>query len=98
MKPGFITKNSQTHSYECRKSSFRRIKNRFTLLLGANAAGTHKITPYIIHKLANPRCFLNNSEQVNGFVYASNPSAWMYLNNFRDWFLRYILCRSTKFL
>lgn len=58
-------------------------KERISILLCANAAGTHKITPLIIGKAKNPRCMKNFNSPVE---YTNSKNAWMTGFIFRHWF------------
>lgn len=58
-------------------------KERVTFLIGANASGSHKLTPMVIGKAKSPRCFKNFA---NPFIYTNSSNAWMTANIFHDWF------------
>ena len=53
----------------------KRSKQRITLLLGANMDGTDCLTPLVIGKSANPRCFKN--VKTLPVTYRNNNKAWM---------------------
>lgn len=58
-------------------------KERVTFLLCSNADGSHKVTPMVLGKSANPRCFKGFK---NPLIYNSSRSAWMTSALFYDWF------------
>lgn len=58
-------------------------KERITFMLCANADGSHKVSPTVIGKSANPRCFKGFKNPV---TYSNSPSAWMTSKLFYDWF------------
>lgn len=75
----------RTYVSACEKTApGRKIqKQRVTVLLCANADGSHKNTPLVIGKSAKPRCF-------NGFDnplgYSNSRNAWMTSAIFHEWF------------
>lgn len=60
-------------------------KERITVLLTANMDGSQKLTPLVIGKAANPRCF----KGIKSFPtsYKSNKKAWMTTELFNNWLL-----------
>lgn len=74
-----------TYVKACEKTApGRKIrKERISFMLCSNADGSHKVTPLVIGKSKNPRCF-------NGFksplVYDFSKNAWMTSRIFVDWF------------
>lgn len=52
-------------------------KDRITVLLTSNAAGSEKIKPLVIGKSQNPRCFKNVKKQNLPVNYYANKTAWM---------------------
>lgn len=75
----------KTFVHACEKTApGRKVpKERITIMLCANADGSHKLNPMVIGKSANPRCFKNFK---NPLHYASSPSAWMTSKIFYEWF------------
>jgi hypothetical protein len=63
----------------------KRKTDRVTLLLCANADGSHKLKPLVIGKFANPRCFNNVDFQSFDVDYCANQKAWMTGDIFRSW-------------
>lgn len=58
-------------------------KDRVTIMLCSNAAGTHKLKPLLIGKYAKPRCFNNFN---NPMDYVNSKNAWMTKHIFTNWF------------
>jgi hypothetical protein len=54
----------------------KKPKERISIMLCANADGTHKVKPLIIGKSLNPRCFKNFQPKLYCDYYANNK-AWM---------------------
>lgn len=52
-------------------------KLRLTVLLGANADGSEKLTPLIIGKSKKPRCFKSMKPNHLPVLYRSNATVWM---------------------
>lgn len=59
-------------------------KERITVLLCANAAGTHKCKPLVIGKSARPRALKNVHELP--VTYTANTKAWVTQKIFLEWF------------
>ncbi|XP_013793871.1 tigger transposable element-derived protein 6-like, partial [Limulus polyphemus] len=58
-------------------------KERITVLLGCSATG-EKLTPLIIGRAANPRCFRGYSTSSLSVTYQANKGAWMTSTIFKD--------------
>jgi hypothetical protein len=65
-------------------SGHKSSKERLTVLVCANAAGTHKLKLFVVGKFKNPRAFKN--VQHLPVDYKAQTSAWMNLELFRYWF------------
>ncbi|XP_013774244.1 tigger transposable element-derived protein 6-like [Limulus polyphemus] len=59
-------------------------KERITVLLGCSATG-EKLTPLVIGRAANPRCFRGYSTSSLPVTYQANKRAWMTSTIFKDW-------------
>ena len=62
-------------SYEDKAKGFKISKEKVTILLCANAAGTHRCTPLLIRKSKNPRCLKKIISPP--VIYRGNKSSWM---------------------
>lgn len=62
---------------------YKTSKERVTILVCANATGTHKIPLLLIGKSKNPRCFKNIRVPL---IYKNQKSAWMNSEIFIDWY------------
>lgn len=60
-------------------------KQRVTVLACTNATGSHKLTPLVIGKSKNPRCFKGWN---NPLLYNNSQSAWMTSFIFKEWFFK----------
>lgn len=60
-------------------------KERVTILVGANMAGTEKLPLLMIGKAKNPRCFKN--VRTKPVEYQANTKAWMTADIFEDWLI-----------
>lgn len=65
---------------------FKQRKDRVTLLLGTNWAGTHKLKPLCIGKFARPRCLQHVNMSELPVLYTHSKKAWMTASLFEDWF------------
>lgn len=75
-----------TYVTACEKTApGRKIrKERVSFLLCSNADGSHKVTPFVIGKSKQPRCFKGFQ---NPLVYDHSTKAWMTSRIFINWFL-----------
>ncbi|CAH0729636.1 unnamed protein product, partial [Brenthis ino] len=64
-------------------TGYKTSKERVTILVCANATGTHKIPLLLIGKSKNPRCFKNIRVPL---IYKNQKSAWMNSEIFIDWY------------
>lgn len=62
---------------------YKTSKERVTILVCANATGTHKIPLLLIGKSKKPRCFKNIRVPL---IYKNQKSAWMSSEIFIDWY------------
>ena len=68
-----------------RLSGRKKNKERITIGLCSNAAGTTKLKPIVIGKCKCFKCFKNVNIKNMGILYTYNASAWMTGIIFRDW-------------
>ncbi|XP_077022752.1 jerky protein homolog [Tamandua tetradactyla] len=74
-------------------SGLKQNKDRLTVLVCANAAGSHKIKPLVVGKCSGPRAF--KGIQHLPVVYKAQGNAWMDKGIFSDWF-HHIFVPSVK--
>ncbi|XP_053373996.1 jerky protein homolog-like [Mercenaria mercenaria] len=65
---------------------FKQVKDRITVLLCCNMAGTHKLAPLVIGKFGKPRCFHHVNMKSLPALYTHSKNAWMTSVIFEDWF------------
>lgn len=65
---------------------FKKNKERITVGVCCNAAGSHKIPLFVIGKSAKPRAFKHTNLSSLPVYYRSQKSAWMNSNLFEEWF------------
>lgn len=68
---------------------FKKNKDRLTVLLCANASGSHRLTPFVIGKSKTPRAFKNVANLP--VHYAAQQNAWITAALFKDWFLHHFV-------
>jgi len=73
----------------------KKDKERLSIALCANADGSHKLTPLVIGKYANPRCFKHVNIRNLPIIYRNNTKAWMLTSLFQEW-LQYFDREVTK--
>jgi len=61
-------------------------KDRITVLLACNWAGSCKAKPLVIGRSAHPRCFHHTAMASLPTVYQSSKNAWMTSEIFSNWF------------
>lgn len=66
---------------EKKPAGYKPAKERVTLMVCGNAAGTHKVPLFMIGKTRKPRCWRSVPEN-----YAAQPSAWMSAELFVRWY------------
>ncbi|XP_069741553.1 jerky protein homolog [Narcine bancroftii] len=71
----------------------KRNKERITVLLCANASGSHRVKLTVVGKCAKPRCFKGIAHLPVG--YQSQSNAWMDVDIFTRWF-HHIFVPSVK--
>ena len=69
------------------RKGIKTSKDRITVLLACSAAG-EKLTPLVIGKAANPRCFRGVDKALIPVTYRSNRKAWMTGVLFSEWLER----------
>lgn len=72
---------------------FKQSKDRLTVLVCANMAGTHKVKLCVIGKYRKPRCFKNLTYLP--VDYRAQSNAWMDAETFTNWF-RHVFVPSVK--
>lgn len=78
-----LPENTYISENEKAAAGHKKAKERITVMLCANATGTHKVKPLVIGKARKPRCFKGFQ---NPLDYNSSKNAWMTLNIFKEWF------------
>lgn len=73
------TDTTASHGYKQRK-------DRVTLLLATNWAGSHKLKPLCIGKFARPRCLQHVNMSQLPVIYTNSKNAWMTAAIFQKWF------------
>ncbi|XP_023312705.1 jerky protein homolog-like, partial [Anoplophora glabripennis] len=73
-------------SHEKSAPGFKKNKERITVAVCSNAAGTHKIPLFVFSKSAKPRAFKNLNPSSLPVYYRSQKSAWMSTDLFKEWF------------
>jgi hypothetical protein len=68
---------------------FKLNKNRVTVLVCANADGSHKLKLLVVGKFKKPRSFKNSTHLP--VIYNRQESAWMTAELFKDWFFNYFV-------
>ncbi|VVC25162.1 DNA binding HTH domain, Psq-type,Homeobox domain-like,HTH CenpB-type DNA-binding domain,DDE superfamily [Cinara cedri] len=86
--------NSSVYQRETALPGYKVNKDRITVMVCANAAGTHKIPLLLIGKTKNPRCFQNVKIPL---MYKSQPNSWMNADLFVEWFKHTFIPEVKKF-
>lgn len=67
------------------ENELKRSKERITVALIASATGSVKVKPFVISKVARPRCFGKTYNPESYVRYCWNQKAWMTSALFQDW-------------
>ncbi|KAL4126596.1 hypothetical protein QTP88_010808 [Uroleucon formosanum] len=78
-----LSSKSLVSQREATAPGYKLSKDRVTVMVCANATGTHKIPLLLIGKSKNPRCFKNVKIPL---TYKSQKNAWMNADLFVEWF------------
>ena len=73
-------------SFEKLADGHKKSKDRVTVNLCSNAAGTIKLPLHVIGKANRPRCFKGVNMKLLPVCYRGQKNAWMDCNLFREWF------------
>jgi len=76
-------------------AGYKKSKERITIALCANAAGTHKLPLFVVGKSAKPRAFKHLNMNALPVHYRAQRSAWMDTKIFTEWFMDYF-CPSVR--
>ena len=88
--------NTQAHIH-CKSQGGRKLdKSRVSILLGANADGSHKVKPVIVGKSARPRVLKDCINQLPCHYYAA-PNAWFNAQTFVNVFRKIIVPAIERF-
>ena len=76
------------------------MKDRYTVLLCANASGDCKIKPLLVYHSETPRAFKKHGVVKSrlGVLWKSNQKAWVTKFNFKEWVLEVFAPNVKKFL
>ena len=75
-----------TCAFETSAEGRRRLKDRVTISVCANATGTIKLPLLLIGKAARPRCFAGVDMKNLPVVYKAQRNAWVNVAIFSEWF------------
>ncbi len=81
-----IHSTSLNSSRITRASSFKKAKDRVTVLEFSNASGSHRLPLVFINKSAKPRCFKHIDISSLHVQYYSQRKSWMDRKMFGEWF------------
>lgn len=79
---------------ETRADGYKIAKDRITLMVCANASGTHKLPLFAIGKSAKPRCF--KQIETLPVKYTGQKSAWMDKSKFMEWYTQVFIPEIEK--
>lgn len=83
-----IPRNTLASSSEKNAAGFKISKERTTLLVAANASGSHKLPLVMIGKAAKPRALKNLNMESFPVKYRYQKNSWMTSDIFLDWFMK----------
>lgn len=82
-----LPESTQASKYEKSNSGRKISKDRISVLLCANADGSHRLTPVIVGKSRKPRVLKDIMHHLPVSYYNSNK-AWFNSDIFKNWFLK----------
>ena len=80
-----------------KRKGHKLIKDRLTILLCTNWAGTHKLKPLCIGKYQSPRCLHHVNRDNMPVIYANTKKEWMTASVFQDWFSKTFVPAVRKY-
>lgn len=83
---------------ERRAPGFKVAKDRFTLLLCANASGSFRCKPMLVYRSENPRALKNKNRRHLPVYWKANKTAWVTQANFGEWFAESFIPEVKNFL
>lgn len=81
-----LPRKSLVSGREKAASGHKISKERVTVMVCANADGTHRLPMTVVGKSKKPRCFKNVLMKNLPVKYLSQKNAWMDVSNFKTWF------------
>ena len=72
-------------------------KDKFSVLLGANATGTHGLKPVVVGKAAKSHCLKDQMDSLS-VVYYHTSNAWSNAAIFVDWFFNHFVPEVQRYL
>lgn len=91
-----LPKNTQAFRDDDKTPGKKLNKEKFSALLGANAAGTHRLKPVVIGKAAKPRCMKDCMRELP-VLYYNTKNAWFNSAIFSDWFFKHFIPEVRHF-
>ena len=92
---GLYWKRMPTRTYimkdEARAPGYKAAKDRFTLLLCANASGNYRMKPLMIYHSENPRALKNQVKSALPVKWKSNKKGWMTGEVFEQWWTESVI-------
>ena len=85
-----LPRNTQAFRHEDKTPGRKISKEKLSALLGANATGTHRLTPCIVGKSAKPRALKDLMHELP-VVYYNTKNAWFNGAIFEDWFFKHFV-------
>lgn len=89
-----LPRNTFVTSDEAAPSGVKEAKERITVLLCSNAAGTYKCKPLVVGKSAHPRAF--KGIKTLPVIYKNNKKSWVTKDITTDWFLNHFTKEARK--
>lgn len=93
-----LPKKTFVATHEKSAPGFKLNKERITVALCTNAAGTHKIPLLVIGKSVKPRAFKHLNLSTLPVYYRAQKSAWMDAYLFKEWFITEFVPKVKNYL